>query len=379
MVSLAPQERFITFRVVGRIDGTTASLVGFDRVRIGPNGQILLTQGQDRQILVFDSSGSRVRVIGHPGDGPGEFRRLNNAGWLGDRVWALDDAHNLLTFFSGSGAYERSIRLTETVWLGSQRFDSTQSMTGLRLATAVVSDNAILRLGGPHARSAGEARSRCASGQCVLLVDSTNTLLRVVAQIPRDSLGVSLTVGRGATQSARAPFAHQSIWAASADGAVIAIASTRFVGRSEQTYRVTALGLANDTLFDRTLMYAGELVTARAADSAIAQMLATLRRVNAGGALIRAYEANVRSMIPQWRQPYVRLLVGRDRTVWIQLRSQPAQGQRWRALSSSGAARGTLALPPRMELLECDGDRAWAVQLDENDVPSLVMLRLSIP
>lgn len=60
-------------------------------------------------IQIFDSAGRRVRTVGRPGTGPGEF--ANPAALFADRdhnVWAVDLATNRFSVFDSAGGYLRS-------------------------------------------------------------------------------------------------------------------------------------------------------------------------------------------------------------------------------------------------------------------------------
>src|SRR5688572_29882064 len=56
------------------------------------SGWIYTTDRTARQIVVYDSTGRRVRTMGRRGSGPLEFQELQDIAWLGDTLVAYDAA-----------------------------------------------------------------------------------------------------------------------------------------------------------------------------------------------------------------------------------------------------------------------------------------------
>src|SRR5688572_17002409 len=92
--STAVAQSVPTLRLVPemRVDGATNNMVSIGRVRVGPKNEVMIPQAKDRNILVMDSTGRRLRTVGRRGQGPGEFTALSSRwiGWVGDSVWVWD-------------------------------------------------------------------------------------------------------------------------------------------------------------------------------------------------------------------------------------------------------------------------------------------------
>ncbi len=91
--------------VIGEADGPEETL--FSRVVAavsGPDGALVIADGQSREIRWFDENGEHLRTVGGSGDGPGEFRHLSWVGRLnGDTIGAWDRSARRLSFFSSAG------------------------------------------------------------------------------------------------------------------------------------------------------------------------------------------------------------------------------------------------------------------------------------
>ncbi len=376
----APQTRALTFSRVLRIDGVKEDLVPVGDVRIGPRGQIIVPQQQDRKYLVYDSLGRRVATIGRAGEGPGEFKQVGTYfGWKGDSIWTWDANHERFTVFTASGTYVRGLATPQTADLARDRPAAPKGVAG-GYVIAPLAGGLFLARGNTPAR-ATEAAKRSRPGICVVVMDSLKQVRSVAVNIPEDTRGISQTTvgsnGATATFGTVVPFTHSTEWETSADGEIIAIVTTTGVARGENTFRVIALRPSGDTVFSIRQPFTAAAIARRTADSAISAGIARLRsggRAPAG--VIREYEARGRGMIPDVYQPYVRHVVGRDHSVWINVRSA-ANEYRWLGLDSMGRTIGTLVVPRNLRLVEFDGLNAWGLESDSDGVQSVLRLRIS--
>lgn len=70
-----------------------------------PDGRFAVADGQAQEIRVFDRTGALLKVIGGPGDGPGEFRELAGVAAFGDGsgIVAWDAAIGRASLFDSEG------------------------------------------------------------------------------------------------------------------------------------------------------------------------------------------------------------------------------------------------------------------------------------
>jgi hypothetical protein len=65
-----------------------------------PRGIIAVGQTQDHLVRFFDAAGKPLGTFGREGEGPGEFRGMDFAGWFGDTLWVHDYGLRRFTFIS---------------------------------------------------------------------------------------------------------------------------------------------------------------------------------------------------------------------------------------------------------------------------------------
>jgi sugar lactone lactonase YvrE len=95
-------------------------------VTIDPLGRVWVADAQQRQIRVFESNGRHVRSIGRRGAGPLEFGGIAGMAWAPDgRLWVLDDGNARFAVYDTTGTlvatHPRTSMLTTSPWPG--RFD----------------------------------------------------------------------------------------------------------------------------------------------------------------------------------------------------------------------------------------------------------------
>lgn len=85
-------------------------------VALGPDGLIYVADAINREIRVFDRSGSFVRALGREGEGPGEFGELQAIAWAGSTLLSMDPAVGRIGEWSVAGQ-----------WLGQRPYPGRRS------------------------------------------------------------------------------------------------------------------------------------------------------------------------------------------------------------------------------------------------------------
>jgi hypothetical protein len=94
--------------VIGSINDAANALSRIGTVVIGPPDHIFVSQPQESFVRVFDSRGRLLRIIGRPGEGPGEFRSISSIGLLDGNLYVTDNNQKRVSWFSTSGSFLRS-------------------------------------------------------------------------------------------------------------------------------------------------------------------------------------------------------------------------------------------------------------------------------
>lgn len=82
-------------------------------IAVRPNGAFFITDVDRGRVVAYDSTGSVLRQIGAPGDGPGEFRMPATTEVVGDSLLVVADlnARAMVVFDLRSWSFERTIHL----------------------------------------------------------------------------------------------------------------------------------------------------------------------------------------------------------------------------------------------------------------------------
>lgn len=82
------------------------------QVRFDDAGRLYALDRSAAHVVVIDQSGSLIRIVGRPGEGPGEFNRPGAlVVWPDGRFAVADMGHNEYQIFSPDGEFERFVRM----------------------------------------------------------------------------------------------------------------------------------------------------------------------------------------------------------------------------------------------------------------------------
>jgi hypothetical protein len=349
-----------------RIDPATADLTSGGVMLVARNGDILITQSQDNNIRVFKHDGGTA-TIGRGGGGPGEFRRVIRAGWVGDTLWALDPALSRISYFGPDYAFIRAVQDPST---GQEA--GPQNPVVSTFIQAVLPDGALRALASPYPNTppppwlADIDENETA---VVRLSFSGEHLGRLGVQ-PDDPCRVSWAIGVGGSGGSVLPFCARPIstdWDASTDLATV------WVERSEPDsarYRVELIDYMGDTLIARTLPFTVRPISQFKLDSAMARQ--TERDLQHRP----DYLASRPPLPPAtFLPPILALLVGRDGTLWLEEEEELPTHQ-WLVLSSRGSPLGRVTLPANARVRVAERGMLWATITDEDDLVGIARYRI---
>jgi hypothetical protein len=76
--------------VVGSLDDGPAAFSPIRSVTVGPRSELYVLLPQEHEVRVFGDDGEFLGSMGAEGEGPGEFSRPTDLGFVGDTLWVLD-------------------------------------------------------------------------------------------------------------------------------------------------------------------------------------------------------------------------------------------------------------------------------------------------
>jgi hypothetical protein len=368
--------------------------LGFSRVgglAVDDDGLIYVGEAQAREIRVFSREGERLRVIGRPGQGPGEFQGSPRFGVVGDTLWTFDMQGDRITLFRRDGTLLSAHRV-EGIGLGLPSGGFAWVLP-LQMQSDGRFTSDLLRVTfDPNRRAdgVGPAMLRVprvlfdARGQVVdTLGWDSSPKPRMVPPPGHESSMRMITVGERRLVVPTPPTTLPQ-WIALDDGR-IEIDMPIPPDAHQGAVRVTRFGLAEDTVYCTRLTFTPEPFTQDDLDS----IAATAARRPGGGIVfpgaapppagdVAAIQARLRAEMafPAFRPGALRGRVGEDGAVWLQRYDADPLVQRWIVLDSGGMPRGEVELPHGSRPIWSRADTVWVMEPDEVEVPWVVRYRL---
>jgi hypothetical protein len=350
---------------IGSADDPDSGFSRIRRVRVSDKGDVYVLEGSAREVRVFSADGKPLRVIGGPGEGPGEFSYPLDMGLLGDTLWVSDGSAGRLTWFGPNGdvvftmptrgvPFEGGVRGV-TMTLGPSR-PRPDGLIESERSLLVSPDREIRQYRYP-----------------LVLFNRQGAVVDTLRWETADSAALTYRVaGRDGYLPILGPI--DPVKTETADGRVVVDWSVR-PGTTEGLMDIVRVRHDGDSVYRLTLRYGAIPVPDHVLDSLIEPRLsiATMMGVTEG-----QMESALRDAIklPEFRPPIRVVHAGNDGTLWLQLNLAPAAVAEWVLIGPDGSPRGRLSLPARMQIHHSALPTVWAVDLDDLDVPWLVRLKV---
>lgn len=350
---------------LGSVDDSAYALSLVTGITIGVDGRVLVSQGVDRNIRVYDAHGRFIRVLGGPGDGPGQFRGLGSASWRSDTLYVVDHDLQRVVLFDTAGR-----ALNTRAWKPPDvgfPLRSTAPLALLANGTGVVRPSSAF----DPRRDVGTARIP------VLRADMDGRILDTLAVLPP----IEARMIRGGTRMAihAQAFPRDPLVRVTPTGdRVFVIDYPTTESREAELVRVRAFDADGKLIFDRRHAIPGVPIPRRVADSTYAAAITRL-----GTALQidrRDAEDLARSTFPvPAAYPLVSAAApSSDGSLWLAAWPNADESRRWYILDAQGRLVAQTEASERVTIRFILDGKAWGVELDELDVPFVVRYRVSL-
>ncbi len=323
---------------------------------------LLVLDGADQAIKVFDWSGEPIGQIGRPGSGPGEFTDPQSVGVRNDTIFVRNAGKRSLILLNISGDELARFTFPGIPVAGGARFVPAPSGlfpdgTFLGIASAsrpyLYKEHSeysipILKVGRTGEVLDTLGFHRMFTGKRIRLSGVMADPYLLPAETPSDAFSFSTELG------------------------IVAVAEPFPEGHDAQ-YRITAIRHTGDTIFSRLYPFQpqrirGEMRTALALRfGRLAQESARLRE-----ALEGAYAA--RPHMP----PVSGIRIDRDGRLWVGREEVPGEPVVWEVLSPQGDPLFNIELPAEVILGISSGNHLWTVEKDELGVQFVVRYRILV-
>lgn len=337
-------------------------VVGAARMR---DGRVVVADGASRSLRFFDATGRFLKSAGGPGEGPGEFQRLESF-WLleGDTIVAGSTTGDL-SYFAGSGAYlaRRGVRQPPIPLTGSGRPVVLLPLdgSGRRVVAAMPRPN-------PK-----ESRAWFIDSFPVAIVDPGNAVGVRLGDLP----ALEQTVNRGEQRMAR--LGSRAVFAAGGGkfflgyGGEYAVRVFNADGRSAFTIRRAWRPiLVSNAVIDKFVDDWGKLW------------------ITATGSAAEAERADLRGQRYAKQLPaFAQFIVDRAGQLWVrqaELADAPGTGafdgtplvsSQWSVFDKAGRWLGNVAMPPRFMPHDIGTDYILGTARDDDSVESIVVYALA--
>jgi hypothetical protein len=353
---------------IGAVDQPDQALTRVGDVLLGDDGLIYIAQPDDQTIRVFKSDGQLVRTIGRAGKGPGEFEMLFAIGFLGDTLYATDQALRRVSMFTSAGDLIRTYDLATPLIASAPRYSYSPTVpkTLLPDGTALV---------WPSVSVAWLAAGKDRIPLWRFHIDrlSLDTIAQAEYEVPN-----AIITHEGRRLGIAKPFPDAPLHSFLADGTGVLIVHRKVPPRQRPaTFHIAKVNLLGDTVFHRAIEYD----PVRLPDPLIAEAVSAIherlsRRSPAPSE--RDILAGLREggHLPEALPPVTEAASGLDGTIWIKRERTPAQRTQWQIFDAAGAPIGSVELGRNQSVKLVAGATLVVTELDDLDVPYVTIYRI---
>lgn len=345
---------------VGGFEADEAPLT-FMRVQdiaIGPSGQIFVLDAGTNSVHVISATGRPVRRFGGEGQGPGEFQRPDQLGFIAGRLWVSDITQSRVTYFSPRGELE-GVRTLHSRDVGSSPWRHRGGHPlddGLYLAELTLSSR--------FANRPGISRP-------VVLIDSTGAVVKKVDDVLIPGrLSLQAPTLSGGLTVARQPFAADPIDGVAPDGSwFFVLDRTPAETAGTAHFRIRRYSSEGTLISDLAIDYRAVRFT----DEIMGKLVALFAPYLEGRVDLETWREAVWK--PAFLPPVSEAVADRDG--WWVARESFQETTVWERYDLDGQLLRRLSLPTDFRVLASSETFVIGTELDEFDVPVVVRLDLS--
>lgn len=351
-------------------DGADAatSFAEISSVAVSPNGDVVAWDRRTPALRLYNDAGTLLKTIGRKGAGPGEYGGISGIAFAPDgRLYVWDSGNGRLNVYKSNGDFEKQLRLPITTFSTNEGLTiDTKGRAWLRF---VIFDHA----GGKT--TGAWVRIRAADG----------SVIDTVKQPTFQGSDPQLIARNGGAMSSRSiPYGRYPSFALTAAGDIMTATGEKY-----------EIDVPNG---GKTVKIQRAFTPVRVPAEERAEWKALI-------------EANFRQLQPDWSWPstaipsvkpaFQSFMGGLDGRVWVSLNVEserftpepPATReanalppityrsalQKWDVFEPDGRYIGTVSAPNNVRPRAMRGNFAWGIATDDDDVPTLVKLKIVPP
>lgn len=335
----------------------------------GSGGRMVIAEAREPRIWIVDHAGKVLDSLGRQGQGPGEFLRLERAGWRGDTVWATDQQQGRLTTFVPTG---RGWSAAVTTIRDVARSPSEGGVTSRLTPAALIGNGAVLVFVPPspltlkyQATEGLSLVSRSLDGNTRRTL-TTLKMAHVVFQIRRPNGEIVVPE----------PWPDHDMWDLSANGRYLAVVR-RSAGMTGEGggYLVEVVGTEGVVVWRESFDHRVRPLKRAEAHRWASMKAKEVEPKSAAMQAALAEELWRNAYKPKVVPPVLAVLSGIDGSVWI-LEDRPNEPA-WGILYRGKRLHGGLSFPEGMKPLVADRRSVWGVITSPEGAQRLIHMRVS--
>ena len=316
-------------------------------IEVGRDRSIYVLSPTQAWILQLDARGVLRRRIGRSGSGPGKFGRPVAMGWRGDTLWVADQSLRRVQYFSPDG------RLIRT-------------RPGDRWGHLIpLADGSYL---------AGRGLALDAEQAPVIHVTADLKRTDTVAILRWRALPqLRIPTGSGSFIVGAARFTDRAEWVVAPRGdAIYLIEPDPNPTAGTAAIRVRALEPSGRMRWGKRIPYQPVALSNRRFEEAVEELASG----HDGAGRIDRVAVRKAMARPEFLPALAQSLVATNADLWLRWEQDPDVRPEWTVLDRQGRIKGRFRFPAGVNPLRIDGDRAYAVITDSDDLPELVRYRI---
>jgi hypothetical protein len=328
----------------------------------GPGGSALVYEFRPPELRAFDADGKYLRTIGRAGGGPGEFRMIGGAGFVGDTLWTVDPELKRVSLFTADGRVTATIsqEVADPATSGSRAFSGAY-------VWFVLPHNAAVGLASYWSEDLASGKVPMAP---VLRMTRSARTLDTIAWVSTLHSQLAFTTGTSHLYM-RQTFSDTPLnIVAPAVERVFVVDRSVAASPARATFGVVALRVNGDTAWRRRYPYVPKPIPAATADSALSMS------IKFGGATITREEVRQQLFLPAFRPPIAAVVAAEDGSLWLR-REDGSATVDYTVIGASGNLQATLTVKSNVAIMAVRGDFVWTTEKDEDDVQTVVRYRIT--
>lgn len=352
-----------------RIDTALATPTRYAVILPMSSGEMIVSpQEAQGAIRWFDASGRALpfkAAVGFAKDP--DIRWVTRMGWSGSTLVAIDPGFRQIALLDRAGKVTKSLEYPSVIrpsWADRHKYPIFT-----RYETYALYPNGEWLVRAAEAKTFMSTAEYDSSYTYFMRTNENGSIQRTIARVPKNEGLIDKRMGQSRFMY-RVPFVPRTLWDVSADGSRLVIVTQGVRGADSATYRATVLGENGDTIFSKKYSATLSAVSKKSVDSALA-------RIRGGRDLpVEDLRAFVAKQIPPVFPPVDNLIVGVDKTIWLELHSGAADRQ-WLAIDPAGVPIGVASVARTFVARAGDRTHLWGFEAEGEQLRTLVRYTVS--